>query len=101
MEDRPLPAGRVTVRHARTLRWVMIPLCLSLSAAYSPRNLLISFGVTLSMLAYNECDGARGHWLVRNGLNAIGCAFAEAGATLVTCTFLPVFGSTRVAPGGS
>ena len=88
--DRPLPAGRITVRQARTLRWMMIPLCLLLSAAYGPRTLLTSFGVALFMLAYNECGGARGHWLVRNGLNAIGYALAEAGATLVTCTFLPV-----------
>ena len=26
--DRPLPAGRITTRQARTLRWMMIPLCL-------------------------------------------------------------------------
>jgi hypothetical protein len=77
------------------------PLCLLLSAAYGPRTLLISFGVALFILAYNECGGARGHWLVRNGLNAIGYALAEAGATLVTCAFFPVFGSTRFAPGGS
>ena len=99
--DRPLPAGRITVRQARTLRWMMIPLCLLWSAAYGPRTLLTSFGVALFMLAYNECGGARGHWLVRNGLNAIGYALAEAGATLVTCAFLSVFGSTGVAPGGS
>ncbi|KAF8490135.1 UbiA prenyltransferase family [Russula emetica] len=83
--DRPLPAGRITVRQARKLRWMMVPLCLLLSAAYGPRTLLTGFGVALFMLAYNECGGARGHWLIRNGLNAIGYALAEAGATLVTC----------------
>ena len=41
------------------------------------------------MLAYNECGGAGSHWLIRNGLNAIGYALAEAGATLVTCTSPP------------
>jgi 4-hydroxybenzoate polyprenyltransferase len=98
--DRPLPAGRITVRQARMLRWMMVPLCLLVSAAYGPRTLLTSYGVTLFMLAYNECGGARGHWLVRNGLNAIGYALAEAGAMLVTCTFIPVSGSTGVASGG-
>ena len=88
--DRPLPAGRITVQQARTLRWMIIPLCLLLSAAYGPRTLLTSLGVALFMLAYNECGGARGHWLVRNGLNAIGYALAEAGATLVTCVSLPL-----------
>jgi 4-hydroxybenzoate polyprenyltransferase len=89
--DRPLPAGRITVRQARMLRWTMIPLCLLLSAAYGPRTLLIGFGVALFMLAYNECGGARAHWLIRNGLNAIGYALAEAGATLITCTSFPIF----------
>jgi 4-hydroxybenzoate polyprenyltransferase len=97
--DRPLPAGRITVRQARTLRWMMIPLCLLWSAAYGPRTLLTSFGIALFMLAYNEWGGARGHWLVRNGLNAIGYALAEAGATLVICTFIPVFRSTGIVRG--
>ncbi|KAH9990691.1 UbiA prenyltransferase family-domain-containing protein [Russula vinacea] len=83
--DRPLPTGRITIRQARTLRWMMIPLCFLLSATYGPRTLLTSFGVSLFVLAYNECGGARSHWLVRNVLNAIGYALAEAGATLVAC----------------
>jgi 4-hydroxybenzoate polyprenyltransferase len=90
--DRPLPAGRITVQQARTLRWMMIPLCLLLSAAYGPRTLLTSFGVSLFMLAYNEGGGAGSHWLVRNALNAIGYALAEAGATLVACTSLSQIG---------
>lgn len=87
--DRPLPTGRITIRQARTLRWMMIPLCFLLSATYGPRTLLTSFGVSLFVLAYNECGGARSHWLVRNVLNAIGYALAEAGATLVACTSFP------------
>ena len=98
--DRPLPVGRITVQQARTLRWAMIPLCLLLSAAYGPRTLLNSLGVALFILAYNEGGGARGHWLVRNGLNAIGYALAEAGATLVTCTSIPIFESIGIASGG-
>jgi hypothetical protein len=50
--------------------------------------MLASFGAALFMLAYNECGGARSHWLVRNALNAVGYAVAEAGATLVTCMSL-------------
>lgn len=83
--DRPLPAGRISVPVARTLRWVMVPLCLLLSAAYGPRTALASLGASLFMLAYNEGGGAGGHWFVRNALNAIGYAVAEAGATLVAC----------------
>ena len=96
--DRPLPAGRITVQQARTLRWMMIPLCLLLSAAYGPRTLLTSFGVSLFMLAYNEGGGAGSHWLVRNALNAIGYALAEAGATLVACRSLSQIGRAPLIP---
>ncbi|KAI0295608.1 hypothetical protein B0F90DRAFT_1750361 [Multifurca ochricompacta] len=83
--DRPLPAGRVSIRMARTLRWMMIPLCLLLSAAYGPRTVLASLGASLFMLTYNEGGGAGGHWFIRNALNAVGYAVAEAGATFVAC----------------
>ena len=39
------------------------------------------------MLVYNDGGGARGHWLARNAVNAIGYSTAEAGTTLVICTF--------------
>ncbi|KAN0132267.1 UbiA prenyltransferase family [Lactarius tabidus] len=83
--DRPLPAGRISFLAARTLRWMMIPLCFLLSAAYGPRTALASLGASLFMLAYNEGGGADGHWFIRNALNAVGYAVAEAGATLVAC----------------
>ncbi|KAI0259447.1 UbiA prenyltransferase family [Gloeopeniophorella convolvens] len=83
--DRPIPAGRITVRTARMLRWAMIPICVLISAAYGPRTMLASLGSSLFMLAYNEGGGANSHWLIRNALNAVGYAVAEAGATLVAC----------------
>ena len=84
--DRPLPAGRISFHTARTLRWMMVPLCFLLSAAYGPRTALASLGASLFMLAYSEGGGADGHWFIRNALNAVGYAVAEAGATLVACT---------------
>ena len=86
--DRPLPAGRISFHAARTLRWMMIPLCFLLSAAYGPRTALASLGASLFMLAYDEGGGANGHWFIRNALNAVGYAVAEAGATLVACMCL-------------
>ena len=71
----------------------MIPLCFFLSAAYGPRTALASLGASLFMLAYNEGGGANGHWFIRNALNAVGYAVAEAGATLVACMCLLSFGS--------
>jgi hypothetical protein len=90
--DRPLPAGRISLHTARTLRWMMIPICLGLSAVYGPRTMLASLCGSLYMLVYNDGGGARAHWLVRNALNAIGYGTAEAGTTLVICTFLSLVG---------
>ncbi|KAI0269613.1 hypothetical protein BGY98DRAFT_924086 [Russula aff. rugulosa BPL654] len=83
--DRPLPAGRISLRTARTLRWMMIPICLALSAVYGPRTMIASLCGSLYMVVYNDGGGARAHWLVRNALNAIGYGTAEAGTTLVIC----------------
>ncbi|KAI0269615.1 hypothetical protein BGY98DRAFT_1013262 [Russula aff. rugulosa BPL654] len=67
------------------LRWMMIPICLALSAVYGPRTMIASLCGSLYMLVYNDGGGARAHWLVRNALNAIGYGTAEAGTTLVIC----------------
>jgi 4-hydroxybenzoate polyprenyltransferase len=83
---RPLPTGRISVRTACILRWMIIPLCLLLSAVHGPRTIFASCLGSLYILAYNEGGGARSHWLVRNALNAVGFAVAKAGATLITCT---------------
>jgi hypothetical protein len=96
--DRPLPAGRMSVHAARTLRWVMVPLCFLLSAAYGPRTALASLGASLFMLAYNEGGGAGGHWFIRNALNAVGYAVAEAGATFVACACHLIFFSVLDPP---
>jgi 4-hydroxybenzoate polyprenyltransferase len=90
--DRPLPASRISLRTARTLRWMMIPICFVLSAAYGPRTVLASLCGSLYMLVYNDGGGARAHWLVRNALNAIGYGTAEAGTALVICTFPSLVG---------
>jgi hypothetical protein len=86
--DRPLPTGRISLHTARTLRWMMIPICLGLSAVYGPRTMLASLCGSLYLLVYDDGGGARAHWLVRNTLNAIGYGIAEAGTTLVICTSL-------------
>ena len=76
----------------------MIPLCFLLSAAYGPRTALASLGASLFMLAYSEGGGADGHWFIRNALNAVGYAVAEAGATLVACACHLSFGSRSTCP---
>jgi len=94
--DRPLPAGRLSLRTARTLRWMIIPICLLLSAAYGPMTILASLCGSLYMLVYNDAGGARAHWLVRSTLNAIGYGTVEVGATLVICTSSSVIGQNHL-----
>ncbi|KAI0311132.1 UbiA prenyltransferase family [Amylostereum chailletii] len=81
--DRPLPAGRITLRNATILRWALAPLCFALSACYSPEIMYTSIAMFLLIVLYNELDAHAGHWLVRNAMNALGLATFEVGATLV------------------
>lgn len=84
---RPLPSKRLSVRQARVLRWLLVPICLIVSARYS----LQIFGASLSLitftLIYNELAG-HSHWFVRNVVNACGAASFEVGTTLLACKSL-------------
>lgn len=85
---RPLPAKRLSLRQARILRWILVPLCLAVSQRlYSRQVLCASVSLIFFTIIYNELSG-HSHWLVRNILNACGAASFEVGATLLTCEFL-------------
>lgn len=81
--DRPLPAGRMTLRGALILRWVLVPLCWSYSLFFSIKTFYASLSVVALTYIYDEMGGHSGHWIVRNALNALGFASFEVGATLV------------------
>lgn len=80
---RPVAAGRISLSNAVTLRWLSVPLCWMLSAAYSPAVLTASISLTFFVVLYNELGASGGHFIVRNLLNAIGLACFEVGATLI------------------
>ena len=77
---RPIPAGRISVRQATTLRWTLLPLCLFLSFAFG----ISAVGVVLmiGILLHNELR-LDSHWFTRNVLNAVGYATFDAGAMTV------------------
>ncbi|KAH9853014.1 UbiA prenyltransferase family-domain-containing protein [Lenzites betulinus] len=77
---RPIPSGRITVANARSLRWAMLAVCLSVSAHYGV--LAPSVALALGTLAHNEL-GMDAAWLPRNMCNAVGYAAFNAGATYV------------------
>ncbi|KAJ7057615.1 hypothetical protein C8F01DRAFT_991679 [Mycena amicta] len=89
--DRPIPAGRISVEHARILRWVLLPMCWALSLLYSKETMFASapnclkyYSMALAMFTwmYNERHGSSLS-VTRQALNGLGFAAFEAGTTLV------------------
>ncbi|KAF8125716.1 UbiA prenyltransferase family [Boletus edulis] len=82
---RPLPSGRIAEHHARTLRWILVPVCLACSAAYSTELLFTSIELQVLTVLYSElhCDE---YFILKNFLTAAmyGCA-GFGGALLAGC----------------
>ena len=77
---RPIPSGIVSVLNARILRWILLPLCLSLSM--SLEALWQSTSLAIGFIVYNELH-IDSHWLMRNACNAWGYASFNAGASAI------------------
>ncbi|KAJ6544152.1 UbiA prenyltransferase family [Mycena capillaripes] len=82
-QDRPLPSKRMSLSEAFIFRWLLVPVCWALSTCYSVQTLYASIALALLTIIYNEWKASKGHWLVRNVVNAAGFASFEVGATLV------------------
>ncbi|KAF7323835.1 S-adenosyl-L-methionine-dependent methyltransferase [Mycena kentingensis (nom. inval.)] len=80
--QRPIPAGRITLRHALILRWVLMPLCWLLSLAYSRQTMYASMALSLFTWMYNELHG-NARPVSRYALNGLGFAAFEAGTSFV------------------
>ncbi|KAI5116971.1 hypothetical protein M0805_002172 [Coniferiporia weirii] len=81
--ERPLPSGRVSLRTAKILRWILPFVCFVWSASYSKALLYASISNCVLVVIYDEMGFAAGHWLNRNILNALGHASFEVGACLL------------------
>ena len=81
--DRPLPAKRITLQQALFFRWLLVPICWAWSAWYSVETLYASIALVALTVIYDELGAHRGHWIVRNLVNALGFCSFETGATLV------------------
>ncbi|KAI0746359.1 UbiA prenyltransferase family [Daedaleopsis nitida] len=77
---RPLPARRVTEQQAITLRWVTVFICFGISALIGPDLILITVGLLLTTLLYDEM-GLAGHFIGKNLCNIAGYTSIEIGAT--------------------
>lgn len=86
--DRPIPSGRMTLRQALILRWLLVPVCWIYSLWYSTQLMWTSVVLTVLTFIYNE-QAAASHWAMKNLLNGFGLCTFEAGAAL-TIGELPV-----------
>ena len=80
---RPLPARRITLQQALFLRWLLVLICWAWSARYSMETLYASIALAALTVIYNELGTHRGHWIVRNLVNALGFFSFGTGATLM------------------
>ena len=83
---RPLPAGRVSERKARLLRWLVVLACLTLSASIGLDLLCVTLGLLLTTFLYDEM-GLAGHYIGKNLCNIGGYTTIEIGATKLMGTF--------------
>ena len=82
-KDRPLPSGRLSLRTARILRWLMPLFNLAWSTQYSKEVVLACLTGCFLTWTYNEAGFAAGHWAGRNICCGLGMASFETGASLI------------------
>lgn len=72
---RPLPSRRITEPHARSLRWILVPVCLAVSLVYSKKLFFTSLTLQVMTVFYNEFNGDES-FVLKNSLTAAmyGCA---------------------------
>ena len=81
--ERPIPAGRISLRTAVILRWLMPLVCFAWSANYSKELLYSSILNCVFVFIYDEMGYADGHWLGRQVLNSVLHVSFELGATFL------------------
>ena len=84
---RPLPSGRISLYAATLLRWLLIPVCWTISIRMGSKPLFSSIALSLLTIIHNELGGHARSWILRNILNGLGLASFEMGAISVICMF--------------
>lgn len=82
-KSRPLPAGRISLRNAKVLRWSMQVLIIVWSASYSKEVLYATLAGSFLTWLYNEAGWAAGHWAGRNFCIGLGQGAWEVGCCLI------------------
>ncbi|KDQ22593.1 hypothetical protein PLEOSDRAFT_1050368 [Pleurotus ostreatus PC15] len=79
---RPIPAGLISIRGARVLRWLLVPVCLALS--WTLDVIYPGISLAISFVVYNEL-GLDNYWYTKNFLNAVGLVSWNIGAAKIAC----------------
>lgn len=79
---RPLPARRITQNQAIALRWIVVAICLLLSASLGRDLVLTTLGLLLTTFVYDEM-GLAGHYVGKNLCAIGGYTTIEIGATKI------------------
>ena len=82
---RPLPAGRLTLAHARRILLAILPLGFVATLYLGGIEETVALMVMTWM--YNDLGGADENYVVRNLLNGVAFMCYSSGATLVACGF--------------
>ncbi|PCH35444.1 hypothetical protein WOLCODRAFT_80556 [Wolfiporia cocos MD-104 SS10] len=79
---RPIPSGRMSLKSALVLRWLLVPICWVMSWLYNEQMLATSIAFTVLVILHNELS-IGGHWFGKNVLTTLGIAAYEVGTTLL------------------
>ncbi len=77
---RPIPSKRISQSTARSLRWILLPICFVLSCAFRvPLDCLV---IHIGNICYHDF-GVASHWVGKNLVNGLGLAAFNGGASMI------------------
>ncbi|KAJ7236912.1 hypothetical protein C8J57DRAFT_1194200 [Mycena rebaudengoi] len=79
---RPVPDGRISIKSAALMRWLLVPLCILSSAPFGGNVVIASLSLTTLLILHDEVGLAK-HWLGKNFINTFGYLSFEIGATTI------------------
>ncbi|KAJ7236930.1 hypothetical protein C8J57DRAFT_1194212 [Mycena rebaudengoi] len=86
----PVPDGRISIKSAALMRWLLVPLCILSSAPFAPPRFggsisIASLSLTTLLILHDEVGLAK-HWLGKIFINTFGYLSFEIGATTIMNT---------------
>ncbi|RDX41979.1 hypothetical protein OH76DRAFT_1489033 [Lentinus brumalis] len=77
---RPIPSKRISQSTARSLRWILLPICFLISCAFRvPLDCLV---IHIGNICYHDF-GFASHWVGKNLVNGLGLAAFNGGASMI------------------